>query len=73
MPEITYPTRCRIIDIAGEEILPGVFAQTPEASRPHVGKTGTATKLPGAEGVRIVLDDGTVLWGHQCWWEPIDG
>lgn len=21
--------------------------------------------------VRITLDDGNILWGYECWWEPI--
>lgn len=64
-----YPTRCKIIDVSGKEIFPGIFAQTPEASRPHIGKLGLAEK----EGpdVRIILDDGNILMGYECWWEPI--
>lgn len=69
---IKYPCRCRIIDPEGEErAVEGgtVILKTPEVSKPKLGRTGTAHK----EGhtVRIELDDGGVLMGYECWWEPI--
>ncbi|KKM62245.1 hypothetical protein LCGC14_1466570 [marine sediment metagenome] len=68
MTEQTYPTRCRIIDVAGE-VWNGIRIRTPAASRPHIGKEGTAALDGGC--VRVTLDDGTVLMGYDCWWEPI--
>jgi hypothetical protein len=67
-----YPVRCRIIDVTGREVLPGVEGKTPDESRPHIGKEGLAEEIEEAgEIVRITLDDGTVLWGSECWWTPI--
>lgn len=64
-----YPVRCRIVDIAGVEIFPGIVGKTPDKSKPHIGKKGLAEKIDDWI-VRITLDDGTVLWGYECWWEP---
>ncbi len=69
MAEITYPTRCRIIDVDGG-VWHGIGLRTPAESRPHIGKEGMAT-LDGRGGVRVTLDDGSVLMGEECWWEPI--
>lgn len=66
---IWYPTRCRIIDIAGKALGPGIVAMTPAPSKPHIGKKGVAEEVDGV--VRITLDDGTVLYGWECWWKPI--
>lgn len=65
----TYPVRCRIMDVEGKEIFPGVMGRTPEASKPHLGKEGTASVRRGV--VEITLDDGSTIYGHQCWWEPL--
>ena len=65
---ITYPTRCRIVDVAGEKCH-GIEIRTPEESRPHIGKEGIAA-LDGRGDIRVTLDDGTVLRGSECWWEP---
>ena len=68
--EIKYPTRCRIIDVDGTGHKVGPFlSRTPEKSKPHIGKDGLAERV-GAD-VRITLDDGTELFGYECWWEPI--
>lgn len=50
--------------------------QPPEAE-PHVGKRGWMTFEPcpdmgGLRNPKLVLDDGTVLWGYQCWWDRAD-
>ena len=68
--EPTYPTRCRIIDVTGVEVFPGIKGRTPDESKPHIGKEGLAEEARG--GVRITLDDSTILWGCECWWEPIE-
>jgi hypothetical protein len=63
----------------------GQRVRIPEVSTPlrqphpnHEGKLGTIT---GSEPVRledmkfdvpvITLDDGTILKGYECWWEPV--
>ena len=68
--KINYPTRCRIIDVDGEEFSPGIIRKTPDVSKPHIGKYGLAEKID-ILNVRITLDDGTVLFGYECWWEPL--
>ena len=67
---IRYPTRCKIIDVTGMEVAPGLEGRTPEVSKPHLGKCGLAEWVEGH--VRITLDDGSVLWGYECWWTPIE-
>lgn len=67
-----YPVRCRIVDVTGQEVIYGIEGRTPEISKPHVGKEGLAEKLQD-ESVRITLDDGTILTGWDCWWEPLTG
>ena len=70
--KITYPTRCQIIDPEGLFMGPNPL-KAPEASKPHIGKKGTASyKGKGKGRVRIVLDDGTELDGLDCWWTPIN-
>jgi hypothetical protein len=65
-----YPVRCKIIDVTGVEVLPGMEGRTPDVSKPHVGKKGTAYN--SREGVTIKLDDGSILHGHECWWTPLE-
>lgn len=64
-----YPVRCRIVDAAGVEMAPGVFARTPDISMEHIGKEGTAEEV--GRRVRITLDDGNILYGEECWWKAI--
>lgn len=76
MSELEYPIRAKIIDADGEKFGPGLVARTPEVSRPHIGKEGLAEKVyiedePDISTVKITLDDGTILYGFECWWEPI--
>ncbi len=66
MCDSEYPVRCRIVDVVGQEVLPGIEGNTPEESKPHIGKMGLA-ELVG-EDVRITLDGGAILWGYECWW-----
>jgi len=66
---MTYPQRVRIIDVTGMELLPGIEGKTPEDSIPHIGKEGLAEKV--GRLVRITLDDGNIIWGHECWWKPL--
>ena len=65
---IKYPTRCEIIDVTGIEVLPGREGRTPDESKPHIGKEGLAERV--GDDVRITLDDGCIIYGHECWWEP---
>lgn len=74
MKFINNPTRCRIVDVEGQVInpdFPYLVARTPKASKPHVGKRGTA-ELQSDGNVKITLDDGEVIYGYECWWIPID-
>ena len=63
------PIRCVIVNLDGEPFRDGFVKRTPEVSRPHVGKEGLAEAT--SEGLRITLDDGTILWGYECWWTPL--
>ena len=74
-----YPTRCRILDVTGQTLTgTDIGIASPPVSMPHVGKEGLAEKVTGVfddapdyPAVRITLDDGAVLWGFECWWEPL--
>ena len=71
--EIQYPVRCKIVDVTGvKKTLGGkeFTLNTPEVSVPHVGKEGLAKKYKDGL-IRIKLDDGNIIWGHECWWTPI--
>ena len=68
-PQIKYPTRCRIIDVTGKEVFPGITGNTPDISKPHISKEGLAEMI--GRNVRITLDDGIILWGYECWWKPL--
>lgn len=70
---IKYPVRCRIIDIAGEildPMYPDIVTATPKVSQPHMGEEGLAEWVDN--NVRITFSDGSVLWGYECWWTPIE-
>lgn len=67
--ETNYPTRCKIVDVTGEEFIPGFARRTPDESKPHIDKEGLAERV--GENVRITLDDGAIIWGYDCWWEPL--
>lgn len=68
--EVKYPTRCRIVDVTGKEKF-GLPLRTPDESKSHIGKEGLAERYRSE--VRITLDDGTIIFGHECWWEPLLG
>ena len=63
-----YPVRCEILDVTGQEVFPGIEGRTPDESKPHIGKRGLAEEI--GYNVRITLDDGSILWGYECWWKP---
>lgn len=61
----------RILDVDGVEMHNMVLA-TPEVSKPHVGKEGEIVgEDPDWGSPLIRLDDGTELYGYECWWEPV--
>ena len=63
--------RCVIIDIDGEVIsseYPDVVARTPEVSKPYIGERGVAEAEEW--GIKITLDNGNIIYGHECWWMP---
>lgn len=64
-----YPQKAKILDVTGIEVLPGIEGITPNESKPHIGKTGIAEEID--DNVRITLEDGSVLWGYECWWKPL--
>ena len=64
---VKYPVRCRIIDATGKEFH-GIPMRNPDEAVSHIGKTGTAYE--SSVGVTIQLDDGNIIHGYQCWWEP---
>lgn len=66
---MAYPTRCRIVDATDVVVFPGIKGRTPDESKPHIGKEGLAERV--GDNVRITLDDGTVIWGYECWWEAL--
>lgn len=69
----SYPVRVRIKDVTGK-IWNGMAIATPEESMPYIGKEGLAEKIPDPEieyAIRITLDNGHIIYGHECWWEPI--
>ncbi len=68
---IKYPTRCEIVDVTGQEVFPGIEGKTPDVSKPHVGERGLAERIDDGN-VKITLDNGTVLYGYECWWKPTD-
>lgn len=72
MVEFKYPVRARIIDVTGQALSgnPDVLIKTPDVSKPHVGKEGRASQDSDGDIV-LMLDDGTVLYGYECWWEPV--
>lgn len=70
--DIKYPTRCQIIDVSDAAFrLHGWKMRTPDESKPHIGKQGTA-HLENEYSVRIRLDDGSELMGSECWWVPME-
>jgi len=67
----TYPVKCRIVDPTGDTIAPGITANAPERSLPHVDEYGVAELMEDGRNVRITLDSGEIIYGYQCWWRPV--
>jgi hypothetical protein len=76
---IKYPVRCRILDVTGDTFL-GTPIKTPDISKPYIGEEGIAREIffEPKEGdmfnwyIEITLDNGVIIYGHECWWEPIE-
>jgi hypothetical protein len=68
--------RVQVQDAAGGSFF-GLPTANPEEAVPNLGKTGWCEPKAfcpelGCTNPRIVLDDGTVIWGYQCWWAEIE-
>ncbi len=75
--EKSYGVGCRIkiVDGAAKQVRMMDQYRAVNPHPEHIGKFGT---IIGEENVgngystpRIKLDDGTVLTGAECWWEPV--
>ena len=69
--------RVRIVSASGTPLGGGFVAADPPQAAPHFSQEGWMTEEPcpllgGALNPRIVLDDGSILWGCECWWEPVE-
>lgn len=51
----------------GEEAYPGIGHT--DATRGHPGYQAWGRK--GIIVPKILLDEGTVIWGPECWWQEI--
>lgn len=42
------------------------------AETPPVGTLGIGNDLHaiGMASAKLQMDDGTIVWGHECWWGP---
>jgi hypothetical protein len=67
--KIKYPVRCQIVDVFGGS-MGNLEINTPEVSKPHIGKFGLAERISSSV-VKITLDDGNMLYGYECWWIPV--
>lgn len=73
---LKYPVRCEIVDAEAGGGWKDHGMKTPEVSRPHIGKHGTARVIECEESifgerVEITLDDGNIIYGDECWWVRI--
>lgn len=41
-----------------------------EIPPPEIGCMGVSLAQLGRENPKILLDDGKVVWGCECWWGP---
>lgn len=66
--------RVSVIRAEGTPIADGITASDPNPQ--HIGKHGTIIAMRNTGlGVRtpeIRLDDGTTIYGTECWWSPIN-
>lgn len=73
--------RVRIEPMQGVPIKVGdveAVAADPPQAQAHMYQEGwceydaPCEALGGAGNPKITLDDGTVIWGYQCWWHPVE-
>lgn len=66
------PVRVKVVSAAGVEVLPGVIGADPEKAQPHLEKLGWMVEEVhpqlGRKNPKITLDDGSIIWGCECWW-----
>ena len=66
--EIKVGTRVQIVKAEGLGLKLPLRDPHPE----HIGKKGVIAGVDESDGMpKIQLDDGTTLFGYECWWEPI--
>lgn len=70
--------RVRVVSVAGTEVFPGIIGADPDAAKPHFEELGWCDEdghpdplEPNYTNPKITLDDGTIIWGYECWWKPI--
>lgn len=67
--EIKAGTRVQIVKAEGS-MLGGHPLRDPYPE--HIGKQGVIAEVSKDDGMpKIELDDGTILFGYECWWLPI--
>lgn len=65
-------TRVMIVEDPGS--IGGLETATPEVSKPKLGRMGTITEyVHNGLSPKIELDDGSVLYGYECWWKEVKG
>ncbi len=67
--------RVRIVKAEGTLLDDGDHVYTRADPHPeHVEKLGTIIAIRKTGGLKgspkILLDDGTIIWGYECWWTP---
>lgn len=69
--------RVEIIDVTGETrtiLDETVELRTPDVSKPHINRRGTIVGFASEDYLcspKIQLDDGTILYGFECWWRRV--
>jgi hypothetical protein len=70
--------RVKVVSVAGTEVFPGIIGADPDAAKPHFEKYGWCDEEgrpdplePSYINPKITLDDGTIIWGYECWWTPV--
>jgi hypothetical protein len=61
------PELYRLGEYVGREPYPGIGNTDSTRGQPEYQAWGRT----GAPAPKINLDDGTVIWGPECWWWPV--